>query len=71
MKTKYGGKVTFGENNKAKPIGVRDIGTQDSSFIKNMLLVDNLNYNLLSVSQLYDIGLFVLFRNFEWMIINQ
>ena len=46
LKEKDVGKVTFGDNNKAKTIGIGDIGTQDSSFIKNVLLVDNLNYNL-------------------------
>ena len=46
LKAKDGGKVTFGDDNKAKMIGIGDIGTQKSSFIKNVLLVDNLNYNL-------------------------
>ena len=70
LKAKDGGKVTFGDNNKAKTIGIGNIGTQDSSFIKNVLLVDNLNYNLLSVSQLCDMGLFVIFKRFECLLLD-
>ena len=65
LKAKDGGNVIFGDDRKAKTIGIDDIGTQDSSLVKNVLLVDDLNYNLLSVSQLCDMGLNVMFKKFE------
>ena len=71
LKAKDGEKVIFGDDNKAKMIGIGDIGTQKSSFIKNVLLVDNLNCNLLSVSQLCDMGLNVLFRKFDYLFLDE
>ena len=71
LKTKDGEKVIFGIKKNAKTIGIGDIGTQDSSLIKIVLLVDNLNYNLLSVSQLCDMGLNVRFKKFECIFLDE
>ncbi|KAL3520039.1 hypothetical protein ACH5RR_018188 [Cinchona calisaya] len=69
--SKNSGKVTFGDNMKAKSIGIGDVGKNGKTLIKNVLLVDNLNYNLLSVSQLCDKHLYVFFTKHEWLILDK
>ena len=54
---KDGGYVTFRDNKKGKIIGVGSIGKSNSSNIENVLLVDGLRHNLLSISQLCDKGI--------------
>ena len=49
---KNSGHVTYDENNKGKILGVGKIGTNLSTSIENVLLVDGLKHSLLSVSQL-------------------
>ena len=49
-----GGTVTFGSNSK-KVIGIGNVGNQNLT-ISNVYLVEGLNFNLLSVSQLCDAG---------------
>lgn len=56
LKKNYRGHVTFGDNVEGKIISIEDIGNHSSPFIENVLLVDNLKYNLLSISQFYDKG---------------
>ena len=51
-----GGYVTFGDNGKGRFIGHGSIGNNSSSLIENVLLVDGLKHNLLSISQLCDKG---------------
>ena len=51
---KNGGYVTFGDNVKGKIIGQGNIDNDTSSLIENVLLVDGLKHNLLSISQLCD-----------------
>ena len=70
LKSKSSGKVTFGDDNKVKTVGVGDIGKNGQTFVHNILLVDNLSYNLLSVSQLCDRNLFVLFKSHEYLILD-
>jgi len=53
--------VTYGDNNKGKIVGVGKIGTNPSTFIKNVLLIDGLKHSLLSIYQLCDKGLLVSF----------
>ncbi|GAV82962.1 hypothetical protein CFOL_v3_26413, partial [Cephalotus follicularis] len=62
LKEVDGGKVTFGDNNKAKICGIGSIGNNFSTLIENVLYVVGLKHNLLSVSQLCDKGYKV---NFE------
>ncbi|GAV68908.1 hypothetical protein CFOL_v3_12411, partial [Cephalotus follicularis] len=50
---KEGGEVTFGDNAKGKIKGVGSIGNLKTS-IQNVLFVDGLKHNLLSISQLCD-----------------
>ena len=49
---KDGGYVTFGDNSKGKIIGIGSIGKSHFSIIENVLLVEGLKHNLISISQL-------------------
>ena len=51
---KDGGYVTFGDDSRGKVIGVENIDNYSSSCIENVLLVDGLKHNLISISQLCD-----------------
>ena len=61
---KNGGYVTFGDNAKEKIIGQGNIGNDTSFLIENVLLVNGLKHNLLSISQLCDKGFIVIFEAF-------
>ena len=52
--TKDGRYVTFGDNSKGKIIGVGNVRKEISPRIENILLIDGLKHNLLSISQLCD-----------------
>ena len=56
LKSKGRGHVTFGDNSKGKIIGEGSIGKTSSPIIKNVLLVEGLKHNLLSISQMCDKG---------------
>ena len=51
---KDGGFVIFGDNSKGKIIGIGNIGNSSSPIIEDVLFVDGLKHNLLSISQLCD-----------------
>ena len=63
LKSKDEGPVTFEDNRKRRIIGIGKIKITPSTFIKNVLLVDKLKHNLLSISQLCDVGFNVIFKN--------
>ena len=48
---KKSGHVTYGDNNKGKINGIGKIGTNSSTPIENVLLVEGLKHSQLSVSQ--------------------
>src|SRR4029453_4273632 len=54
--------VTFGDDKKGKVFGTGIIKVNDYFTLNDVALVDKLRYNLLSVSQLVDAQLDVLFR---------
>ena len=60
--------VTFGDNSKGKVLGVGNIGGLHSQFVKDVYLVDCLKYNLLSISQLFDLGYKVVFEPTKYLI---
>ena len=49
-----GGIVTFGDDSKGNIIGIGNIKIGSFSLIENIVLVDGLKYNLLSICQLCD-----------------
>jgi hypothetical protein len=65
---KDGGYVTFGDNSRGKVIGVENIDYYSSSCIENVLLVDGLKHNLISISQLCDKDYKVIFDKTECII---
>jgi hypothetical protein len=54
--------ITFGDNNKGKVKGLGKIAISNDLSIFNVLLVERLNFNLLSVAQLCDLGFEYIFR---------
>jgi hypothetical protein len=54
--------VAFGDDKKGKVIGTGVAKVNDLFTLNDVALVDRLRYNLLSVSQLVDVDLHVLFR---------
>ena len=48
--------ITFGDNGKGKVKGLSKIAISNDMSISNVLLVESLNFNLLSVAQLCDLG---------------
>ena len=64
------GYVTYGDNNQGKILGVGKIGNSSKTIIDNVLYVEGLEHNLLSISQLSDRGNKVVFNAKECMIIS-
>jgi len=62
LKLKAEGHVTYGDNNRGRILGRGNVGTKGSTIIENVLYVEGLKHNLLSISQLCDKGYKV---NFE------
>jgi hypothetical protein len=57
--------VTFGDDEKGKVLGTSIIKVNDYFTLNDVALVDRLRYNLLSVSQLIDADLDVLFNKLD------
>jgi hypothetical protein len=68
---KDGGNVKFGDNSKRKIIGIGNIGKTHSLIIEDILLVDGLKHNLLSISQLCDKSYNVIFKSIMCIIVNE
>ena len=56
-----GGTVTFGDDSKGNIIGIGNIKIGTFPLIENVVLLDGLKHNLLSISQLCDRGFKVIF----------
>jgi hypothetical protein len=56
-------RIVFGDNSKGDILGLVKITISNDNLISNVLLVDSLGYNLLSISQLYEKGYNCLFTN--------
>ena len=69
--SKYNGpKISFGDNSKGKTVGKGKI-IHGNLTINEVLIVENLSYNLISISQLCDIGHVVEFHKQTCHIKNQ
>jgi hypothetical protein len=62
--------IIFGDNGKGEVMGLGKIAISNDTSISNVLLVKSLNYNLLSVSQLCEIGYNCLFTN-EGVVVSR
>ena len=57
--------VTIGDDKKRKVIGLEKFAISNDLSITNVLLVESLSYNLLSVSQLCEMGYNCLLANYD------
>jgi hypothetical protein len=62
--------VTFGDDKKGKVISTGIIKVNDYLTLNDVTLVDRLRYNLLSISQLVDADLFVLFHKSSSQVLD-
>jgi hypothetical protein len=62
--------VTFGDDKKGKVLGTGVIKVNDFFTLNDVTLVDKLRYNLLSVSQLVDADLDVLFHKSDSHVLD-
>jgi hypothetical protein len=62
--------VTFGDDKKGKVLGTDVIKVNDCFTLNDVTLVDRLRYNLLSVCQLCDAELRVLFRKSDSHVLD-
>jgi hypothetical protein len=62
--------VTFRDDKKGKVLGTGIIKVNDCFILNDVTLVDRLRYNLLSVSQLCDADLSVLFRKSDSHVLD-
>jgi hypothetical protein len=62
--------VTFWDDKKDKVLGTGVIKVNDCFTLNDVALVDRLRYNLLSISQLCDADLSVLFRKSDSHVLN-
>ena len=69
-KIENGGEVSFRDNSKEKIISIGNVDKDSSIFIENMCLIENLNHNLLSISQLCDKWYRVIFDKIKYVIEN-
>ena len=60
------GTITFGNDNSSKILGkgLVSLGSKDAS-AKNVLFIENMKHNLLSVSQMCDQGYILIFNSKE------
>jgi len=65
-----GGTITFGDNRKGKIIGIGTIGKKLFPILENILLVDSLKANFISIIQLCDKDMNVIFRPSKCIIID-
>jgi len=70
LEMKEGGMVTFGDNGNGRIISIGKIKITSFTFIENVLLVDKLKHNLLSISQLCDKGFKVVFESSLCLVTN-
>jgi hypothetical protein len=62
--------VTFGDDKKGKMLGTGIIKVNDCFTLSDVTLLDRLRYNMLSVSQLCDADLSVLFRKSDSHVLD-
>jgi transposase InsO family protein len=63
--------IVFGDSGKSEVIGIGKIPISDHQSLSNVLLVDSLSYNLMSVSQLCGMGYNCLFSDVDVKILRR
>ena len=64
-------KITFGDNSKGKVKGLGKVAISNDNSITNVLYVQSLSFNLLSVGQSCDLGLECLFKQKEVIVTKE
>ena len=64
-------KITFGDNSKGKVKGLGKVTISNDNSITNVLYVQSLSFNLLSVGQLCDLGFECLFKKKEVIVTKE
>ena len=62
--------ITFGNNKKGKIIGLGKIAISNDMSVSNVLLVESLDFNILSVAQICDLGFKCIFEANEVEVIS-
>ena len=62
LRPKDGGIVKFADGIKSRIMGTNNVGKNDSDLVTDVMLVEWLTYNLLSISQFCDQGYRVVFE---------
>src|SRR3954462_11252414 len=63
--------ITFGDNNKGKVLGLGKVAISKDKHIDKVILVQSLEYNLMSISKLCDMGMLVLFSASRCVVFSQ
>ena len=63
--------VTFGDNSKGKVIGLGKVAIIKDLSISNVLFVESVSFNLLSIAQFCDLGLMCTFSDSEVVVTNK
>src|SRR4051812_34437812 len=71
LKLNAKGFVTYGDNNKGRILGKGKVGAPPFTSIEDVLYVEGLKHNLLSISQLCDKGFKIKFTKEECLIIDE
>ena len=66
-----GGTITFRDDSKGKIIGIDNIKIDSSILIENIILVEGLKHNLLSISWSCDKNFKVVFDDFTWDVLEK
>ena len=64
-------KVTFADNSKGRILGKGSVGNENSLAIHDVIFVEGLTYNLLSISQLCDKGFHVKFESSKCYVLDK
>ena len=65
------GYVTYGDSTKGNFFGIGKFGAPSFTSIEDVLYVEGLKHNLLSISQLYDKGFKIKFNKDECLIMDE
>ena len=63
--------VTFGDNSKEKVVGLGKVAITNDLSISNVLLVESVSFNLLSITKLCDLGLICTFSDSEIIVTSK
>ena len=63
--------MIFGDNSKGKVVGLGKVAITKDLSISNVLLVESISFNLLSIAQLCDVGLICTFSDSEVIVTSK